>query len=487
MIVANKTKKHMMKHKPVRIAVLIIAVIAAVWGITCVCLYFFEPAEPVRFDTADINDACFGVYDEFSDPGLYVYNVKREDIIPADDTGMYIVKNTILYCSADGAPEADGFETVGFIAPMNMYQLRSGRDMSYSELLSVCESLTGETSEALPDYFEFTPSQSDEVGMFNRDARKTVSSVGLDGYVDSAKPVPVAVLDDFVGENSDYTLMNESRVDADYFSDYDNLHGNMVAGLIGGAKTGVYPKSGIYAYCGINTDIAYWMASVAKAAAVDRARVINICMGYDDYQVAGATAKNENALSFMADESDFAAACLDNLFADKQNDSLIVISAGNGSDKKFYKDSGTYFGVAGKPILEKLDVFGVFTAADYLDSKYSLFFTNLPESLSGRVITVGAVDGDGKAAPYSNHGADIFACGGKIMSCAAEGMYAHATGTSMAAPQVSGAAALMYGLDPALTAPEVKAILLDTAENNILNVAAAAEKVSADAETYVME
>ncbi|MCR5783901.1 MAG: S8 family serine peptidase [Clostridia bacterium] len=468
----------MMKHRAVRIIVLIIAVIAAIWGVACVCLYFFEPADPVRFDMADINEACLRVYDGFSDPDLYIYNVKREDIVPADDTGMYIVKNTILFCSSDGAPGIDGFETVGFVAPMNMYQLRSARDMSYSELLSVCESLTSETAEALPDYFEFTPSQSDEVGMLNRDARKTVSSVGLDGFIDSAEPVPVAVLDEFVGENSDYTLMNGCLADADYFSDYGNLHGNMVAGLIGGARTGVYPKSRIYAYCGINTDIAYWMSSVAKAAAVDRARVINICMGYDNYQVAGATAKNENALSFMSDESAFTAACLENLFADKQNDCLIVISAGNGSDKRFYKDSDAYFGVAQKPILEKLDVFGVFTAVDYLDSKYSLFFTNLPESLSDRVLTVGATDSDGKVAAYSNHGADIFACGEKIMSCATEGMYAHTSGTSMAAPQVSGAAALMYGLDPGLTAPEVRAILLETAVDEILNVAAAAERVS---------
>lgn len=474
-----------MKHKPVRIAVLIIAVIAAVWGIACVCLYFFEPVEPVRFDTADIDDACFRVYDSFSDPDLHIYDVKREDIVPADDTGMYIVKNTILYCSSGGAPEIDGFETVGYVAPMGLYQLRSQEDMSYSDLLSVCEELTGETAEALPDYFEITPSQTSEVGLYNREARQTVSSFGLEEYIYSADAVPVAVLDDFVADISDYTLMNGCPADDDYFSDYDSTHGNMVAGLIGGSKTGVFPESGIYSYCSVNTDIACWMASVAKAAAVDGARVINICMGYDDYQVAGATARCENAVSFMADESDFAAACLDNLFADKRNDSLIVVSAGNGSDQRFYKDGDVFFGVGKKPVLEKLDVFGVFAAADYLDSKYSLFFTNLPSALSERVIIVGALDGRGKKAAYSNHGADIYACGEKILSCSTEGMYAIASGTSMAAPQVSGAAALMYGLDPSLTAPEVRAILLDTAEEGIMNVVAAAEKVSADAETFV--
>lgn len=40
-------------------------------------------------------------------------------------------------------------------------------------------------------------------------------------------------------------------------------------------------------------------------------------------------------------------------------------------------------------------------------------------------------------------------------------IYGYSKGTSMAAPMVSGAAALVWSLDPSLSAAEVKAILTD--------------------------
>ena len=462
-----------MKSKPLRLIVIAVACAAAAWGIVCAGLWFFEPGTAPVFDPAGMDPVYSAIYGDFTGKDLYISPVDRDDIVPAGDTGMYHVRNTILYCGKD-APAADGFETVGYVAALGMYELRSVKDTDYDGLLAVCEELTADGAEALPDYFEFTPAES-EADVYNRGAKKIVNSNDLSEYIQRAGAVTVAVIDDFVGPHADYDLVDPaSYVPDDYFDTRAATHGNMVAGLIGGKKTGVFPGCAIRSYCGVNSDLAYWFAAVARAASVDGARVINVSMGYNGYQAAGATAGNENARAFMSDESAFAAACLENLFADPENDCLIVVAAGNGGNDRFYRDRGAYFGVSEKPVLEKTDLFGVFAATDYIDSKYDFFFNDLPDGVSGHVLIVGALDGQGKTASYSNRGADISACGAQIMSCSIDGMYAVSSGTSMAAPQAAGTAALMYGLDGGLTAPEVKRILIETAgENGALNAAGA--------------
>ena len=86
-----------------------------------------------------------------------------------------------------------------------------------------------------------------------------------------------------------------------------------------------------------------------------------------------------------------------------------------------------------------------------------------------RWIEVGASSWKGGkelAAPFSNYGAervDVFAPGHSIYSTVPENNYDRNDGTSMAAPMVSGLAALMMAHYPSLTATEVRSILLDTA------------------------
>ncbi len=84
------------------------------------------------------------------------------------------------------------------------------------------------------------------------------------------------------------------------------------------------------------------------------------------------------------------------------------------------------------------------------------------------VITVGALNdtyGSEMVASFSNYGAknvDIFAPGGGIYSTMPGGKYEFQGGTSMAAPAVSGIAALVRSYFPDLTAAEVKRILMDS-------------------------
>lgn len=82
------------------------------------------------------------------------------------------------------------------------------------------------------------------------------------------------------------------------------------------------------------------------------------------------------------------------------------------------------------------------------------------------VISVAATDRYDNLASYSNYGAtgvDIGAPGTTIYSTTPNGAYGWKSGTSMAAPHVAGAAALLWVASPSLTHGQVKARLLANA------------------------
>jgi subtilisin family serine protease len=86
---------------------------------------------------------------------------------------------------------------------------------------------------------------------------------------------------------------------------------------------------------------------------------------------------------------------------------------------------------------------------------------------SESIISVAATDRRNRLANFSNYGetsVDIGAPGVDIYSTLPNGGYGNLSGTSMAAPQVSGAIALLAAAKPGLTAAELKAAILSTAQ-----------------------
>jgi subtilisin family serine protease len=101
---------------------------------------------------------------------------------------------------------------------------------------------------------------------------------------------------------------------------------------------------------------------------------------------------------------------------------------------------------------------------DNFPSKYYANSTNAAETW----ISVGGSSWqeDNLAAPFSNYGnerVDLFAPGVQIYSTALNDRYDRSSGTSMAAPVVSGVAALVMSYYPELSAAQVKDVLLTTA------------------------
>jgi subtilisin family serine protease len=87
---------------------------------------------------------------------------------------------------------------------------------------------------------------------------------------------------------------------------------------------------------------------------------------------------------------------------------------------------------------------------------------------SPNVISVAALAQNGQLASFSNYGAttvDIAAPGVSIYSTIPNDSYAYYSGTSMAAPQVSGVAALCWAVDPNATVADVRNAILHGADS----------------------
>lgn len=108
------------------------------------------------------------------------------------------------------------------------------------------------------------------------------------------------------------------------------------------------------------------------------------------------------------------------------------------------------------------------------------------------IISVLATTSSDARASFSNYGlttVDLGAPGESILSTYPGSQYAYFSGTSMAAPHVTGACALLLSANPALTYSQVKQILMDTTDKTLagqcvsggrLNLAAAIQEAVVD-------
>jgi subtilisin family serine protease len=110
----------------------------------------------------------------------------------------------------------------------------------------------------------------------------------------------------------------------------------------------------------------------------------------------------------------------------------------------------------------------LFVAAAGNDSLNNDVYPNYPSNYEvPNVLAVAATDDNDALAWFSNYGlttVDLGAPGDGTLSTVPGNGYGYKSGTSMATPHVSGAAALLKGYNPSLTALELKSIIMDSVD-----------------------
>jgi len=111
---------------------------------------------------------------------------------------------------------------------------------------------------------------------------------------------------------------------------------------------------------------------------------------------------------------------------------------------------------------------GLFIVSAGNESSNNDLFPIYPANFESKnIISVAASNQYNELASFSNYGVtsvDVAAPGTDILSTSFQGDYSYMAGTSMAAPHVAGAAALLKGYRPELTSLEIKDIILSSVD-----------------------
>ena len=486
-----------MKQKRTKIILaLILPVIIILHLSVCAILYFFEPISYYAPDLS-LSDFSFDSYKKFdfaNDKNFYIKQINYNDIVstPGDERLKY-VDNTILLISEPDASYNDVTTLIedlngkicGYIDVVNFYQIDLV-DKNYNDLINICSTLNNEDliKIAIIDYFEETPVyetssevytdtfyeyQYDMINLYDAwNLTKNITTDVTIGMIDC----PVSL------SHSDINVMNSDEYSASTLENpliqSFNSHGTHVAGIMAasshGKTPGVYPGAPIYSENGINNSLSYWIASTVNMIVKNNIKAINISMGYNSYIPVSASLGCEFSKQYIISENEFFEAVLKNILASGY-EFLICISAGNESNTSLYKTNSDYFTYGEKENLRKWDIFDIFSSEpDYCDSEYQYLLTAIDdEDVRNRIIIVGSCDEKKEYSSFASAGAsvDIVAPGENIYSTSYQIDYEHMSGTSMAAPFVTGTAAMLFALEDSLSGEEVKEIIINSAAETV--------------------
>ncbi len=304
-----------------------------------------------------------------------------------------------------------------------------------------------------------------------------------ENYSNDLTPVPVGMIDaGFAVDHEE--LAGKITIIGD---NSDNDHGTTVAGLITAKNNevgirGIADQSELIA-CDRTTGEGY-LANTGNAPGMSQwsgyvmsllnngARVINISAGFHVY-------KGDSDESCRANSERTAKNALDLMYILYQRKAapyLIVQAAGNGLNNSGPGLDAFYCGFICSITKEVYE--------DWAAERQEIPDTDIPdyEYFKEHTMIAGAVDpdySDGDSGRVytmsfcSNYGANIDICapGSSIFTTSGEdgNSYTVSTGTSLAAPIITGAAAVVWSINPDLSAGEVKDLLIQNSRDRVFD------------------
>ncbi len=426
----------------------------------------------------DMGDEDIAVLDEYSG---YVQNTLL--LFFAEDAGFFSKLNALK--SIDGV-------TVGSFPDMNLCVVRT-QNKNMDELNSLCETVMEHKAVALATICpahkleqQYTPDDPFTEYSWYEEAWNEESPYGNNWWLEAIDARSAW------GYDSLYGHIDIGVVDGGFDTAHDELsgkivfpnkseksrnrpngHGTHVAGIIaakadnGIGISGICQNSELICVDWTPSDGQLWIPDVAVLFGFGKvvkagAKVVNFSVGISSSISDGLSKLPSIVNSFDALVYSYSMGSL----LSKGYDFVVVQSAGNGNDGGYAvsaSQNGLFCGFRD---------YGVF-----------LPFAGISkQALLDRIIIVGSagVEGDGYVqSTSSNVGdvVDICAPGVMVYSCIQDNTYVTKSGTSMAAPMVTGVASLVWAVNPELTAPEVKRIVC---ENTKDTAAPAAERQFGD-------
>ena len=451
----------------------------------------------VKYDKLSTSDDQEQDDEVETDVGEISFREPTDDHIVYDDTtGNYFVDNEILVTGNVDASREDieqvinniGGTIVGSIEITNDYQVQLSSPMSISELEDVVNQLNQNQlidnaflhylyeieTDAVPNDSKWRSEEwSSDYPEGENWGVEAINAMDAWEHYDEMSYVKVGVIDTM------FDTGHEDLVFTKVWNNPNNLnseteqpeHGTHVAGTIAACYNnsigiaGVAPKVTLYGYSMLGSatdDIVTdtnktfaggmeWKYALANLICAN-CKVINVSMGLGTPSASVSTSQGEIIGTFLQK------------LLDKGYDFVIVQSAGNATKNdttNLYEatdaaNNGIFTGVTTPDVRNRIIIVGnIGTNGSHKNGLFGWF--------GDRVF-----DGYYFSAS-SNYGdrIDVVAPGESIYSTLPDDDYGLMSGTSMAAPHVSGIAAMCYSVNPALTGAQVKSIITNTADTTV--------------------
>lgn len=379
-------------------------------------------------------------------------------------------------------------------------------DSAYITPVSLAEDDAGEEEDSAPD--PVYPSDPWKNAKWStkapRDANWSVEAIRAPqawGYLDQLETVNIGLIDSMV--NTDHEDLNVSGAYASYYDldtgtwatytvDAGSLppqdHGTHVAGTMAATwndvgMSGIMADKGRLYYSmayntrnGSVTNVFYTPYTYVKAISVlleQDVQAINISQNTNRLIGFAASHGNKNAKQYLESQAELAEAMLLRIIQNRQAknlpDFVICVAAGNSNATTYYPSETATYGYTETPSAwQRVNGGGEKGGSLAIYNNYLNLIEG--EEVLSRIIVVGAAGIDHRNstgtetrysyAEFSNVGdrVDITAPGVAVYSCTKKS-HDYMNGTSMATPHVTAAAGLVFGANPDLTGPEVKAIV----------------------------